>query len=278
MGFLKKILKTTSANTKEAPETKEAQKTKFVSSFGEGLEAYNRWAAQSIHNNFNAPTSQLASSADICDPKAKPIKDSIIAYELGVVEQLLKKIQEENISGSVIEFGVFQGQNLKYIVDICDKILLNRDIYGFDSFEGLSTPSRQHDLSCWHAGQYAANFDEVVKYLHADTRQDVHLIKGWFKDSLQQEQALSIKEVAYARIDCDLYQPTVECLEYLTTRLVDRAVLVFDDWTYDLNKGETKAFVEWSGRNPQFKFDFIFYGVMGHFYMRVHRNQPQAKE
>ncbi|MDR1490883.1 MAG: TylF/MycF family methyltransferase [Desulfovibrio sp.] len=242
------------------------------SSFGDAVEAYNRWAWQHINNNQNSPTNQLSISADPSSPQATAIMHAALEYEMGIVEQLLKTIQEKNVPGAIIEFGVFKGDNLKCIIDICDKILLQRDIYGFDSFEGLPAVHPDHDLQCWHKGQYVADFHSVEKRLNADKRHNINIIQGWFKDSLAQEQALCIKEVAYARIDCDLYQPAVECLEYLTSRLVDNSILVFDDWTYDLNKGETKAFVEWKERNKQFQFDFIFYGVMGHLYMRVTRN------
>jgi len=55
----------------------------------------------------------------------------------------------------------------------------------------------------------------------------------------------AVREIALARIDCDLYAPAVECLDYLAGRLSDQSVLVFDDWTFDLAKGETRAFAEW---------------------------------
>jgi hypothetical protein len=79
-----------------------------------------------------------------------------------------------------------------------------------------------------------------------------------------------IKQVAYARIDCDLYQPTVECLDFLRDRFVDRAILVFDDWTQNLNFGETRAFFEWFPKSG-LKFEFLALNGRIHLYLRVHK-------
>ena len=41
-------------------------------------------------------------------------------------------------------------------------------------------------------------------------------------------------------------------------RLVDGAILVFDDWTYRTDKGETKAFYPWAQRQTHLRFEFLF--------------------
>ncbi len=79
--------------------------------------------------------------------------------------------------------------------------------------------------------------------LSAHRRPHLKLIKGWFKDTLPSPEAQAIKEVAYAKIDCDLYEPSVEILDFLRGRMTHGSVMVFDDWTHVLFAGETKAFV-----------------------------------
>jgi len=102
-------------------------------------------------------------------------------------------------------------------------------------------------------------------------RPHVKLVKGWFSDTLPTAAVQGITQIAYARIDCDLYGPSVECLDYLTTRLSDQAILVLDDWTYNLAKGETMSFMQRAERNQQFRFEFLCFNSVGHFYVRVHR-------
>lgn len=37
----------------------------------------------------------------------------------------------------------------------------------------------------------------------------------------------------------------MDVLNFLDTRLVPGSILIFDEWSFDLNKSETKAFVDW---------------------------------
>ncbi len=80
-----------------------------------------------------------------------------------------------------------------------------------------------------------------------------------------------IGRVAFARVDCDLYQSAVECLDFLEGRLSDGAFLCFDDWTDDPNTGETRAFLEFADRTRD---RYIFRPVcrisLGGMHMRVH--------
>jgi hypothetical protein len=59
-------------------------------------------------------------------------------------------------------------------------------------------------------------------------------------------------------------------LEFLRNRLVDKAILVFDDWQQNLNFGETKAFFEWLPTSG-LKFEFLALNGMLHLFLRVHK-------
>lgn len=87
-----------------------------------------------------------------------------------------------------------------------------------------------------------------------------------FSDTLKRADIQSIDGIAFARVDCDLYQPTVEVLDYFKPRLPDGAILVFDDWTWN---GETKAFAEWC-RGSGLQFSFLA-STMGHYYLQVRK-------
>jgi hypothetical protein len=172
------------------------------------------------------------------------------------------------VSGAIVEFGVFEGRWLENLIEIALEISPSPDVWGFDSFEGLPELTAA-DLDCWEAGQYAADYQSVRTRLKAHERPWLRLVKGWFKDTLPTPEVRRMGPVAYARVDCDLYEPAVEALDFLSTRLVDGAVLVFDDWTYDLDKGETRAFSEWIERVPHLKFEVLEANGIGSFYMKV---------
>jgi hypothetical protein len=147
---------------------------------------------------------------------------------------------------------------------------LKRNVYGFDSFEGLPKPDTVYDTEYWKEGMYAADIEDVKERLKCSENPHVKLIKGWFSEAFKFEEAKNIKQIAFARIDCDLYHPAVECLDYLKERLADNAILVFDDWQNDLRYGETKAFYEWLP-NSGWKFDFLLMNGWVHLFLRARK-------
>ena len=151
-----------------------------------------------------------------------------------------------------------------------------RRVYGFDSFEGLSEPHPEHDHPFWKKGQYACSFEQVSQNLPTAQRPRIKLVKGFFEKSLRGPEAQLAERFCYARIDCDIYPPALECLRYLPHRLVDGAILVFDDWPHARGLGEQLALEEWIPTVPHLEFEFLFYGSIGHFYTRVHHRKPRA--
>jgi hypothetical protein len=135
----------------------------------------------------------------------------------------------------------------------------------------LSEPHPEHDQAFWKKGQYACGLEQVSKNVRLSERPRMKLVKGFFEKSLLSPEALLAEQFCYARIDCDIYQPALECLRYLGPRLVDGAIVVFDDWPHTRGFGEQRALEEWLPTVPELQFEFLFYGAIGHFYTRVHR-------
>jgi hypothetical protein len=76
-------------------------------------------------------------------------------------------------------------------------------------------------------------------------------VPGYFDETLKELE--TDRKFAVAWIDCDLYESTVPVLEWLADKLVDGAVVCFDDWfTFrgKPDKGEQRAAAEWLERNP----------------------------
>jgi len=101
--------------------------------------------------------------------------------------------------------------------------------------------------------------------------------QDWLEADAARREAYDRVELAW--VDCDLYASTVPVLDYLTPRLEDGAVIVFDDWNcYKArpDQGERRACAEWLARNPQISLmPFRDYGWAGTS-MIVHRAQQRA--
>jgi hypothetical protein len=230
---------------------------------------YNRSIAQVVGRTIPAPNFFLSGSWELGTPFGDLLVAKMLEVTLAYEESLIAEVHQSNVPGSIIEFGVFQGNTLKRLINKAESIGMERTFYGFDSFEGLSEPSSEHDYDAWHKGQFATTFDFVANNLNLAERPHLRLIKGWVEDTLQSPEAQAIDAVAYARIDVDIHPPTVDCLTFLTTRLADRSILVFDDWAYTVEKGESKAFFDWVATVPHYRFEFLAQ-CNSRFYLRVH--------
>jgi hypothetical protein len=187
-----------------------------------------------------------------------------------MVGPFFEEIHSHSIPGCLIEFGVFQGSALNRMLLHCERIGLVREVYGFDSFEGLPEPS-PYDPPQWYKGKFETKLELVQSRLNEKKRKNLHLVKGWFCDTLSTRDIQErITEVAYARIDCDLYQSTWDCLRFLEGRLSNGAFMTFDDWLHRSDQGETKAFIEWHETvKDKYRFEFLYTIAQGISHFRV---------
>jgi O-methyltransferase len=129
--------------------------------------------------------------------------------------------------------------------------------FAFDSFAGLpDSPGEVHED--WAGGAFACS---EAKFKHKLVRagvnmNDVVIVPGFYDRSLNQEakEKHSLRKIALAMIDCDLYESTVPVLNFLTDLIGQGTILIFDDWfRYQASPkcGEQRACREWLERNPQ---------------------------
>jgi hypothetical protein len=228
----------------------------FNTAFNTKLRTPNTW-----------PFSTFAPGTPWCDKVVFGMQDGEFLF----AEHLMEQLDAEGVAGDVVEFGCYGGTWLETLARILEKRGNDRLLWGFDSFEGLPPPDAEKDGGIWETGQYAMSLEQVAINLRAADRPFLRLVQGWFNESLAREPATAITKIAYARIDGDLYSSAVDCLAYLTDRLADGAILVFDDWQFSVNHGEVLAFREWIAEHPIFEFEFLGMNMWAHLYLRVRR-------
>jgi tetratricopeptide (TPR) repeat protein len=233
--------------------------------------SYDEWCTAAFGQRIPVPGVRIAASWPEDSPFGLKAYIALATLECECATELLREIAAKNIPGDIVEFGIFEGWWINYLFQQTERLGLRRRIYGFDSFEGLSEPHPEHDQQYWKKGQYACSLEQVGKNVKLAERPRLRLVKGFFEKSLHTPEAKLIEQFCYARIDCDIYQPARECLEYLGPRLADGAIVVFDDWPHLRGFGEQRALEEWLPTVPSLRFEFLFYGAIGHFYTRVHR-------
>ena len=155
-----------------------------------------------------------------------------------------------DIPGSFGECGVWRGGSvLAMTLTLLDMGLADRDIYLYDTFEGMTAPT-EHDISpidppaleTWNAarrrGERAWNgifspavFDEQgVRATLASTgypQDRLHFVRGPVEETLPENAP---EQLALLRLDTDWYESTRHELRHLYPLLSDGGVLIIDDY------------------------------------------------
>jgi len=166
------------------------------------------------------------------------------------IEAIVRYLKSNNVAGSYVEAGVFTGGASAFMLrSLLRNNLQLTDYWGFDSFEGMPLPSQQDgnhgsnwiqgvdfdklDLSSKYNGTSInkADYLEVLEYLRSSgyPHDKIHLVKGWFHETLPVFRS-QIKEIALLRIDADFYEPTAEVMFNLYSQVVNRGVVIIDDY------------------------------------------------
>jgi hypothetical protein len=143
-----------------------------------------------------------------------------------------------DIPGDTAECGVFEGAG-SYA--ICSAVASHgrtpRQHFVFDSFEGLSQPA-SFDGDAWRAGDLCRGLDVVRANLASF--ENVRYHKGWIPEVFQQVES-STSTFALVHIDVDLYQPTLDSIQFFYPRTNPGGLIVCDDYGFTTCPGATQA-------------------------------------
>lgn len=216
--------------------------------------------------------------------------DFSLEFRRDVYRALTRQVQfilHHGTPGDFAEFGTFTGTTAEFISAAMadaqtrpwavnggapDKLV--RNFHLFDSFDGLPeiTDAVDQDAKIWQRGMYRGlNANElrrhVGKYLTPD---QIKIYAGWYKDTLSSIPAG--QKFALVHVDCDLYESTIDVLDYLLTHqhLSDGCAIFFDDWNCsDASPrfGERRAWAEMVEKHQLKHSDCGDYSVYGHKFL-----------
>ena len=181
-------------------------------------------------------------------------------------DMLYRKIV--GVPGCILEFGVQWGGTLAQLIalrGIYEPYHYTRHIYGFDTFEGFASSDQTLDGAHLTDGDYLvtkgyeAKLEEVLLLHEANCPlnhiKKFTLIKGDASDTAQEWADTNLHAVvAMAIFDMDIYKPTKDCLELISSRLTKGSVIGFDELNDPDSPGETTALMETFGlRNISLK-------------------------
>ena len=163
--------------------------------------------------------------------------------------------ETRHLNGCYLECGVFRGSTILTTKKFCDRRGINKIFYGADSFEGFpenqttnpkDSPQAFFDL--YQQSRITKEHFELSKKRISDLEKS-HLETGYFSDPgrIIFEQASShniqlIKgpfgktlrnfnePISVMHLDCDLYEPYLECLNLQYKNVVRGGFVVFDEY------------------------------------------------
>jgi O-methyltransferase len=186
-----------------------------------------------------------------CSPDDIRILQAVSAFTMtGTSNQItlinaVRHLCRARIPGCMVECGVWRGgSSMAITMALAQEGEINRDIYLFDTFEGMSPPTEQDRRV---DGALAANLlnadpnrsglvwafaglQEVqANVLSTGYPQDkIHFIKGPVEATLPEE---SPKEpIALLRLDTDWYESTKCEMEHLFPRVSTGGIIIIDDY------------------------------------------------
>lgn len=169
------------------------------------------------------------------------------------IEALLKAVRfvvSANISGAMVECGVWRGGSvLAMILQLQQLGVTDRDIYLYDTFDGMPEPTEKDTseyeksaLETWNEAMRenrpawdnlfspsVFNEQDVQSTILATgyPADKIHFIRGRVEDTIP---ASMPPEIAILRLDTDWYESTRHELQHLYPRLEKGGVLIIDDY------------------------------------------------
>jgi O-methyltransferase len=194
-------------------------------------------ASKILKNRWFIPAKMYGNLAHIANELELPLlSDSTRFLQMGLIAQ---EIDRRNLTGAIAEFGVYQG-SFSYFIS---RAFSGRKYYLFDTFEGFDETQLKHDNLNFSAEGHDFKNTSIKRVAsQINKKYDCELIikKGFFPDSAKDVN----DQFVFVSIDVDLYQPTLDGLNYFYPRMVPGGYIMVHDLMADRYKGCRQAIYE----------------------------------
>lgn len=188
-----------------------------------------------------------------------PLSMTSINRISGLYESL-EHIRINNIDGDLVECGVWRGGNILGMMEYCYFHNMNKKIWLYDTFEGMTEPSdrdiNKNNIPAKNILDSVKCFcpiDEVKNNLSKSSfsQNNLRYIIGDVNKTLRVKEQIP-ESISLLRLDTDWYDSTLIELQVLFPILSSNGILILDD--YGHWKGCQQATDEYfKGINVQFK-------------------------
>src|SRR5258705_1691562 len=206
------------------------------------------------------------------DERRAGLLHDLIGTTIGEAIYIIQNLHEGlRVPGDVCEFGVAQGATSRLLAS--EIMSTDRNLWLFDSFEGLPAPGPQDKLinDIFSLGSMD-KYKGTMASPEAEVRAKLDSIgfppartkvkKGWVSDSIKSCELPA--QVAFAYVHFDFYEPIKDALEFLDSRMLPAGRIVVDDYGF-FSEGAQLAVDQFVARvGDRFKFELPL-RFAGHF-------------
>jgi|TARA_B100001093_G_scaffold520510_1_gene617185 hypothetical protein len=165
-------------------------------------------------------------------------------YKILTCFEILKNTKK--IKGDIIEFGVWNGNNLLTLKKILDFLNIQKKLYGFDHFRGMPKKYSRKFIGDINLIKYVINFFKL---------KNIFLINDNILN-LKKHQS-KLKKISLIYVDCDIYETTKLILDELHSKISKGGYIVFDEGNQRRGTGESLAMENFYSKNKN-KFKKIY--------------------
>lgn len=173
--------------------------------------------------------------------QVKPMYTMVRNRNLLNLYRMARYLNRSALPGAIVECGVWNGGSAAMMTAACRDTGFARDLWLFDSFEGLPRPTqndnqteRTHYFEGWNKGSIE-NVERIFRKLDLPLDK-VNFVKGWFDQTLPNA---TVPQIALLHIDADWYDSVSTVLNQLYDRITPGGYVVLDD--YDFWEGCNRA-------------------------------------
>ena len=213
--------------------------------------------------------------------------------------EIFKRIQ--NVPGSIVECGVFQGAGLLFYAKLLEIFCPGdrwKKVIGFDTFDGFvdiheadkskaseaadakgaeSDPSQPKYEQVFKGGYSSSGFYEILKRLvdihHKDSfvanGERISLVQGDVSETIPQfKKEHGGERISLLVLDMDLYEPTLCALEHFYDMVTPGGIIVLDEYGHRRWPGESSAFDDFFGKDAPKLEKFGWSSTPGAFFVK----------
>jgi len=165
-------------------------------------------------------------------------------YRFLKLSEILQKTK--NVKGDIIEFGIWNGNNLFTIKKMADYYGFNKKIHGFDNFSGFPNPQKLKRKS---RGKYIGKPKLIKKIISFFNLQKIFIVNDDIMNLSKYKKRF--KKISFIYIDCNVYKVVDKILNELGSKISSGGIVAFDEARNKFNKDEGKAMMKFYKKNKK---------------------------